>query len=126
QKKIRMLLNAWFPDTMFGIPGDEDGGGMSSFVVFSCMGFYPVTPGLPTYTIGSPVFEKVTIHLPNGKQFTVSAPGCSETNMYIQQASLNGKPLTEPWITHTDIVNGGELKLIMGPKPNKTWGVKTN
>ncbi|HML74183.1 MAG TPA: GH92 family glycosyl hydrolase [Anaerohalosphaeraceae bacterium] len=126
QKKIRMLLNAWFPDTMFGIPGDEDGGGMSAFVVFSCMGFYPVTPGLPTYAIGSPVFEKVTIHLPNGKQFTVSAPGCSETNMYIQQAFLNGKPLTEPWITHDDIVNGGELKLIMGPRPNKTWGVKTN
>jgi predicted alpha-1,2-mannosidase len=126
QKKIRMLLNAWFPDTMFGIPGDEDGGGMSAFVVFSCMGFYPVTPGLPAYTIGSPVFEKVTIHLPNGKQFTVSAPGCSETNMYIQQAFLNGKPLNEPWITHDDIVNGGELKLIMGPRPNKTWGVKTN
>lgn len=126
QKKIRMLLNAWFPDTMFGIPGDEDGGGMSAFVVFSCMGFYPVTPGLPAYTIGSPVFEKVTIHLPNGKQFTVSAPGCSETNMYIQQAFLNGKPLNEPWITHDNIVNGGELKLIMGPRPNKTWGVKTN
>jgi len=126
QKKIRMLLNAWFPDTMFGIPGDEDGGGMSAFVVFSCMGFYPVTPGLPTYTIGSPVFEKVTIHLPSGKQFTVSAPGCSETNMYIQKAFLNGKPLNAPWITHDDIVNGGELKLIMGPKPNKTWGVKTN
>lgn len=126
QKKIRMLLDAWFPDTIFGIPGDEDGGGMSAFVVFSCMGFYPVTPGLPTYAIGSPVFERVTIHLPNGKQFTVSAPGCSQTNMYIQKAFLNGKPLNTPWITHTDIVNGGELKLIMGPKPNTTWGVKTN
>jgi predicted alpha-1,2-mannosidase len=125
QKRVRMLLNTWFPDTIFGIPGDEDGGGMSAFVVFSSMGFYPVTPGLPLYTIGSPVFEKVTIHLPNGKTFVVSAPGCSKTNMYIQQAFLNGKPLEEPWFTHADLVNGGELKLVMGQKPNRQWGIKT-
>ncbi|MBN2377007.1 MAG: glycoside hydrolase family 92 protein, partial [Sedimentisphaerales bacterium] len=124
QKKIRMLLNTWFPDSIFGIPGDEDGGGMSAFVVFSCMGFYPVTPGKPVYTIGSPVFEKITIDLPNGKQFTVLAPGCSETNKYIQEAYLNGKPLNTPWFTHKDLVNGGELKLIMGQKPNKKWGVQ--
>jgi predicted alpha-1,2-mannosidase len=123
QKKIRMLLNTWFPDSIFGIPGDEDGGGMSAFVVFSSMGFYPVTPGLPLYTIGSPVFEKVTIALPNGKQFTVSAPGCSETNKYIQQAFFNGKPLATPWFTHADLVSGGHLKLVMGQKPNTRWGV---
>lgn len=124
QKKIRMLLNTWFPDSIFGIPGDEDGGGMSAFVVFSCMGFYPVIPGKPVYTIGSPVFEKITINLPNGKRFTVSAPGCSETNKYIQKAYLNGKPLNTPWFTHKDLINGGELKLIMGQKPNKKWGVQ--
>ncbi len=122
QKKIRMLLNTWFPDSIFGIPGDEDGGGMSAFVVFSCMGFYPITPGLPIYTIGSPVFEEIKIDLPNGKQFIVSAPGCSETNKYIQQAFLNGKPLAGPWFTHTDLIEGGRLKLIMGRKPNKSWG----
>ena len=125
QKKIRMLLNTWFPDSIFGIPGDEDGGGMSAFVVFSSMGFYPITPGEPMYTIGSPVFEKITIHLPNGKQFVVSAPGCSQTNKYIQQAFLNGKPLNRPWFSHTDLVNGGQLKLMMGQKPNTTWGVST-
>lgn len=122
QKRIRMLLNTWFPDNAFGIPGDEDGGGMSAFIVFSCMGFYPVTPGLPVYTIGSPVFEKSKINLPNGKTFTVNAPGCSEKNKYIQEAFLNGKPLNTPWFTHTDLMNGGELKLVMGPMPNKSWG----
>ncbi len=122
QKRIRMLLNTWFPDNAFGIPGDEDGGGMSAFIVFSCMGFYPVTPGLPVYTIGSPVFEKSKINLPNGKTFTVNAPGCSEKNKYIQEAFLNGKPLNTPWFTHTDLMNGGELKLVMGPMPNKAWG----
>ena len=68
QKRVRMLLESFFPDTLQGIPGDEDGGGMSAFVVFSMMGFYPVTPGIPTYDIGSPVFDKTTIHLKNGKR----------------------------------------------------------
>ena len=69
QKRVRMLLESFFPGTLHGIPGDEDGGGMSAFVVFSMMGFYPVTPGIPTYDIGSPIFDKVVIHLKNGKDF---------------------------------------------------------
>lgn len=122
QKRVRMLLDTWFKDNIFGIPGDEDGGGMSAFVVFSSMGFYPVIPGLPVYTIGSPVFSKTTIHLNNGKDFTILAPDCSEINKYIQAAFLNGKPLNSPWFTHQDILDGGELKLVMGAYPNKTWG----
>ena len=124
QKRVRMLLNTWFNDNVFGIPGDEDGGGMSAFVVFSCMGFYPVTPGNPMYTIGSPVFTKTTIHQPNGRDFVVKAPGCSETNKYIQEAYLNGKPLKGPWFSHKNLTDGGELKLIMGPLPNKSWGME--
>jgi len=123
QKRVRMLLNTWFPDNIFGTPGDEDGGGMSAFVVFSCMGFYPVVPGIPVYTIGSPVFEQITIHLPNGKDFVILAQGCSETNKYIQEAYLNGQPLAAPWFTHSDLIKGGELKLIMDAIPNKSWGV---
>jgi predicted alpha-1,2-mannosidase len=122
QKHIRQLLDVWFKDNIFGVPGDEDGGGMMAFVVFSSMGFYPVTPGLPVYTIGSPVFSKVTIDLPNGKQFTLTAKNCSETNKYIQKATLNGKPLNTPWFTHEQLVNGGRLELEMGPVPNKAWG----
>jgi predicted alpha-1,2-mannosidase len=122
QKRIRFLLDAWFKDNIFGIPGDEDGGGMSAFVVFSSMGFYPMTPGIPAYTIGSPVFSKVTISLPNGKKFTVIAHHASVVNKYIQSASLDGKPLNTPWFTHRQLVNGGILELAMGPKPNKSWG----
>lgn len=122
QKRIRMLLDAFFTDNYFGIPGDEDGGGMSSFVVFSMMGFFPVTPGIPVYNIGSPVFEKVSIDLPNGKKFTVLAENNSEANKYIQKAFLDGKPLNKPWFTHNEILNGGTLKLIMGDQPNKQWG----
>jgi putative alpha-1,2-mannosidase len=118
-----MLLNTWFKDNIFGIPGDEDGGGMSAFVVFSAMGFYPVTPGMPVYAIGSPLFSEISIQLPGGKTFVVSAPGCNEKNKYIQKATLNGAVLDTPWFTHEELMNGGTLELTMGPYPNMQWGL---
>ena len=122
QQKIRLLLSTYFPDNVYGIPGDEDGGGMSAFVVFSSMGFYPVTPGLPFYAIGSPVFSKVTVALDNGKQFTLIAHNSSTVNKYIQSARINGAELRSPWFTHRQLMDGGTLELEMGPKPNKQWG----
>jgi len=122
QARVRFLLDAWFRDNIFGIPGDEDGGGMSAFVVFSSMGFYPLTPGIPAYTIGSPLFKKVTIDLPGGKKFTILADHCSVLNKYIQQAKFDGKTIDTPWFTHEQLVKGGTLELTMGPKPNKQWG----
>lgn len=123
QKRIRFLLDTWFKDDVFGIPGDEDGGGMSAFVVFSSMGFYPVTPGLPVYTIGSPIFENVTVKLQNGKQFQVIAAKSSAQNKYIQSAKFNGKVIDTPSFTHDQLMAGGKLELEMGPKPNKSWGL---
>jgi predicted alpha-1,2-mannosidase len=123
QKRIRFLLDVWYKDNIFGIPGDEDGGGMSAFVVFSSMGFYPITPGKPVYTIGSPVFSKVTISLQNGKQFKMIANNCSVINKYIQSAKFNGEVLNKPWFTHEQLTAGGTLELEMGPKPNKNWGI---
>ena len=123
QKRIRFLLDVWFKDNIFGIPGDEDGGGMTAFVVFSSMGFYPITPGKPEYTIGSPVFEKVTIDLPNGKKFKMIASNCSVVNKYIQSAKFDGKVLNVPSFTHDQLTAGGTLELEMGPKPNKEWGL---
>lgn len=124
QKRIRFLLDTWYKDNVFGIPGDEDGGGMTAFVVFSSMGFYPVTPGIPAYTIGSPVFENVTIDLPNGKQFQMIANKCSVQNKYIQSAKFNGKVIDTPWFSHEQLIAGGKLELEMGPLPNKKWGIK--
>lgn len=122
QKRIRMLLDTWYTDNLFGIPSDEDGGGMTAFVVFSMMGFFPVTPGVPVYNIGSPVFENITVNLPNGKTFTVVAKNNSHLNRYIQSASFNGKAWNKPWFTHNDLMNGGKLELLMGANPNKNWG----
>lgn len=125
QKRIRMLLESWFRNDLMGIPGDEDGGGMTAFVVFSQLGFYPVSPGIPVYTIGSPIFTKSSIKLDNGKVFTVKAENASGSNKYIQSATLNGQPLNRTWFMHEDLVNGGTLELIMGDRPNKDWGLES-
>ena len=123
QKRIRMLMESWFRNDLMGICGDEDGGGMSAFYVFSALGFYPVSPGVPVYTIGSPLFDKSEIRLANGKVFTVIAHGVSQENKYIQSAKLNGAQYTKTWFTHEDVINGGTLELFMGNRPNKKWGV---
>ena len=118
-----MLMESWFRNDLMGICGDEDGGGMSAFYVFSAMGFYPVTPGMPSYTIGSPLFTKITISLENGKKFIIEAPKSSWENKYIQSVKLNGKPHEKTWFTHDDIINGGVLTLELGERPNKSWGI---
>jgi predicted alpha-1,2-mannosidase len=122
QKKTRFLLDVWFKDNIFGMPGDEDGGGMTAFVVFSSMGIYPVTPGLPFYTITSPVFEKVSIALNNGNTFSVIAEGASKRNKYIQRAFIDGEEIFTPFITHEQVMSGATLKLELGELPNKEWG----
>lgn len=122
QKRIRMLLETFFPDTLLGMPGDEDGGGMSAFVVFSMMGFYPVTPGVPIYDIGSPVFDRVTISLRNGKTLRLICRDNSRDNKYIQSIEFNGQPWRKVWFKHADIVNGGTFELRMGNTPNLDLG----
>lgn len=121
QKRIRMLMESWFRNDLMGICGDEDGGGMSAFYVFSAMGFYPVTAGIPYYVIGSPLFDEVCIHQNNGRTFTVRALNNSADNKYIQSATLNGQPLNRAYFSHQDIIEGGTLQLTMGPRPCKHW-----
>jgi predicted alpha-1,2-mannosidase len=122
QQRIREIIDAYYRDDVMGVPGDEDGGGMTAYVVFSQLGFYPVTPGSPTYNIGSPVFTKSVIDLGNGKTFTIEARYCTFDNKYIQSASLNGTAWNKPWFSHSDIADGGVLILEMGPKANEKWG----
>jgi predicted alpha-1,2-mannosidase len=122
QKRVRMLLDTWFTNSPFGIPGDEDGGGLSGFVVFSSIGIYPVTPGLPEFNIGSPVFTDVSVKLQNNKEFRILAKKSSVQNKYVQSARLNGEELNKPWFSWDDIKDGGELVLEMGSRPNYSWG----
>jgi len=122
QKRVRMLLDAFFTDTLQGIPGDEDGGGMSAFVVFSMLGIYPVTPGIPVYDLTSPVFTKSRILLESGRVFTISAPRASNHNKYIHGVSLNGKALNHLWINHEDIMRGGILTMTLADTPQLNIG----
>ena len=124
QKRIRQMLETWFRNDLMGVPGDEDGGGMTSFVVFSSIGFYPVTPGSDVYTIGSPLFDKTVIRLTNGNVFEITADNVSKDNKYIKSAKLNGKALDTPFISHSDLMNGGTLVLEMSDRPDKEWGRK--
>ncbi len=126
QKRIRGLLKQWFRNDLMGIPGDEDGGGLSAFVVFSQLGFYPVTPGSAIYNVGSPIFEKSVINLGNEGTFTIIANGVSDENKYIQSAKLNGEVLNEPFFNHAEIHAGGILELEMGSVANKLWGNDKN
>lgn len=113
------MIDLWFTDSPLGICGDEDGGAMSAFLVFSAMGFYPVNPASAEYDIGSPIFDKIEMDLPNGKTFTVCAAGASGKAKYIQSASINGEALATPKFTHAQMMEGGELVLAMGERPNK-------
>ena len=119
QRKLRQIMEVWYNDGPTGICGDEDWGSMTSWYVFSSIGFYPVCPGNGIYDIGSPLFEKVELNVGEAKDV-------SAQNKYIQSAVLNGKPLIKPWFTHEDLKHGGSLIFQMGPRPNKNWGKESS
>jgi predicted alpha-1,2-mannosidase len=120
QFHAREVMKRLYNATENGYPGDEDQGQTSSWYVLSALGFYSVCPGTDQYVIGSPVFSKVTINLENGKQFVIKANGNSGSNVYIQNATLNGNTYSKNYIRHQDIVNGGLLEFNMSDKPNYT------
>ncbi len=126
QERVRRICEQLYRSGPGGICGNEDMGSLSSWYVLSSMGFYSVTPGLPDYTVGTPLFGEVTINLGKNKTFTITAINNSKENKYIQSATLNGKPFDRTWITQKEITDGGELIFQMGPKPNKKWGTGRN
>jgi len=124
QKLVRQILTELYRDKPEGLAGNEDCGQMSGWYILSAMGFYSVAPGQTIYAIGSPLFEKATIHLENGKRFVVKANHNSLDNKYIQSATLNGKAYFNSYLRHDAIMNGSELVFEMGPKPNEQWGIR--
>ena len=120
--KVRYINNELYTDKPDGLSGNEDCGQMSAWHIFSSLGFYPVNPSNGAYVFGSPLFEEASIVLPENKKFTIIAKENSDQNIYIQSVELNGKDYKYSYITHKDIVKGGELIFNMGPKPNKNFG----
>lgn len=117
QRAVRHIMETEYLNTPGGLSGNDDAGQMSAWYMFAAMGFYPVCPGTPYYQITSPSFRNLTLHLENGKTFTIKAPNASKENIYIQSITLNGKPYTETFITHQDIMNGGVMELQQGAAP---------
>ena len=124
QAMVRRIMNDLYDDTQNGIDGNEDCGQMSAWYVMSAMGIYAVTPGMDYYVIGSPLFDRAVINLENGNQFEIIAENNGEGNVYIQSATLNGKPYTKSYLKHADIMAGGKFIFEMGPEPNREWGAK--
>jgi predicted alpha-1,2-mannosidase len=120
QAKVREIAAAEYANLPSGIDGDDDCGQMSAWYLFAALGFYPVNPASGDYMLGSPLFSKMTLTLANGNHFTVLAENNSAKNVYIQSATLNGRPLTIPVITYDDIVAGASLRLVMGSAPS-SW-----
>lgn len=121
----REVLNRMYKPTPDGYCGDEDNGQTSAWYVFSSLGFYPVCPAMDEYVMGAPLFKKATIHLENGKTFTIESPGNSQDNRYIKQAKLNNKAFEKNWIGHQTIQQGGTLSIDMDSKPNESRGTKS-
>ena len=121
-EKVREICTTMYNDQPDGLCGNEDCGQMSAWYVLSSMGFYPVNPANGAYVFGSPLFNEAEIGLPGGKSFKIIAENNSKTNLFIQSATLNGEPYKNSFITHKEILKGGELKFVMGNQPNPEFG----
>lgn len=118
QELVDSVLYSLYHAAPDGLSGNEDCGQMSAWYILNAMGFYQVSPGDPVYSIGRPIFDKTTINLANGKKFTIVTKNNSRKNKYIQSVKLNGKVLEKPFFTHEQLIQGGELEVELGDKPN--------
>jgi predicted alpha-1,2-mannosidase len=116
QKYVRWIMDARYRNAPDGIDGNDDGGTLSAWYIFSALGFFPVNPCDGRYMIGSPLFDEATVRLAGG-DLVITAENNSEANMYVQSVKLNGVTLTDMWFHHDDIANGGTLEFVMGPNP---------
>lgn len=123
-KHVRYILNNLYTDKPDGLSGNEDVGQMSSWYIFSALGFYPANPVSGQYVFGSPLFDEATINLEDGKKFNIKVLGNAPENIYIQSITLNGKKHDSAFLKHQDIISGGNLVIKMGNQPSKSWGTK--
>jgi len=123
QKYVRETMDLLYTPYPDGLCGDEDNGQTSAWYIFSAMGFYPVCPGTDEYVFGSPLFDKITLHLENGNSFVITSKNNSHDNVYVNKVSLNGSEYSKTFIRHSDIMKGGTLNFDMSNTPNMQRGI---
>ena len=121
-EKVDYILSHMYSDLPDGLQGNEDCGQMSSWYIFSALGFYPVNPSDGMYFFGRPIFDKAVLKLPENKKFEIYVNNNSLQSKYIQSVELNGQPYSKLYISHKDIIDGGTLVFNMGEQPNKQFG----
>ena len=124
QYHVRDVMNKLYFATPDGYCGDEDNGQTSAWYVFSALGFYPVCPASDQYALGAPLFKKITLNLEDGKKVVINAPNNSESNIYIKNMTVNGKPYDFNWLSHHALMQGAVIKLDMSAQPNKQRGIR--
>ena len=122
QQRIREVMNRFYTAAPDGYCGDEDNGQTSAWYVFSAMGFYPVCPGSGQYAIGSPYFQRMTLHMPKGNALTITAENADQP--YIGEMKLNGKACNRNYLTHEELIKGGTIHFLMQGQPNTSRGTK--
>jgi predicted alpha-1,2-mannosidase len=113
QERVRMILGNQYHAAPDGLGGNDDTGQMSAWYIFTALGFYPVAPGSDEYSLGSPAIDGAVLQLENGKTFTIEARNQGPKNVYVSKVTLNGQPVTRRYITHDEIVSGGNLVFYM-------------
>ena len=122
QERLAQIVASQYKAAPDGLSGNDDLGQMSAWLVFTALGFYPVAPGSNQYVIGRPFVNRAALTLPNGKRFTVVADGLTDANRYVARVTLNGRALGRTYLTHEELMRGGDLRFTMQAMPNKTWG----
>ena len=121
QERLKQIVTTQYQPVPDGLSGNDDLGQMSAWLIFTSLGFYPVTPGSGEYVLGRPFVDRAVLHLPNGKTFAIVADNLSEANGYVGSVRLNGKPLSRAFIRHEEIMQGGELRFVMQARPDRSW-----
>jgi predicted alpha-1,2-mannosidase len=125
QERVRHIVSTLYHAGPDGLCGNEDCGQLSAWLVLSAIGFYPVDPASGVYVLGAPHFERVELVLPGARRLVVSAAGLSRDRSWVRGARLNGRPLERCWVTHQELVAGGELEFVVGAAPDRGWAARS-
>jgi predicted alpha-1,2-mannosidase len=121
QMRLKQIVDSQYKPAPDGLVGNDDLGQMSAWLIFTSLGFYPVAPGSNQYVLGRPFVDRAVLHLPNGKVLTIESENLSEEHGFVKDVLLNGKSLDRSYVTHEELMNGGDLKFIFSNEKDAEW-----